>query len=265
MEIRNLHTSFYSGISGLVLPIPKYLFPAPYRDVSRLTYYATFFNSIEINSSFYKIPMAATVSKWVNSVNENFKFTFKLWKGITHTKDLDFKKSDVEFFFKSVNNAKDKKGCLLIQFPPGSGRGNIGQLEKLLKCVSKINIKDPWNVAVEFRNRSWYHEDVYDLLEFYKATMVIQDIPKSATPRINHPVDFIYIRFHGPSGNYRDSYSDDFLSEYAGYIKEWIGEGKTVYVYFNNTMGDAFKNSEFLNRLIYSKARLKNIRKEKSA
>jgi uncharacterized protein YecE (DUF72 family) len=209
--------------------------------------------------------MAPTVSKWANSVNENFRFTFKLWKGITHNKGLDFKKSDVEYFFKSVNSVKGKKGCLLIQFPPGLGKEGIGQLKKLLKCVSKINIKDHWNIAVEFRNKSWYHEDVYELLEFYKAAMVIQDIPKSATPMIDHQNDFIYIRFHGPSGNYRGSYSDDFLSEYAGYIKEWIGESKTVYVYFNNTMGEAFKNSEFLNRLIYNKGRLKNIRKRKSA
>ena len=57
----------------------------------------------------------------------------------------------------------------------------------------------------------------------------------------------MYVRFHGPTGNYRESYVDDFLYEYASYINEWIEEGKTVYVYFNNTMGDAFNNLKYLN------------------
>jgi uncharacterized protein YecE (DUF72 family) len=88
-------------------------------------------------------------------------------------------------------------------------------------------------------------------LELHNAAIVIQDIPKSATPLIDHTTDFIYLRFHGPSGNYRDSYSDSFLAEYATYIKEWLEQGKTVYAYFNNTMGEAFQNIQTL--INYSK------------
>ena len=62
---------------------------------------------------------------------------------------------------------------------------------------------------------------------------------------------FIYIRLHGPTGNYRDSYSPEHLNEYAAYIKEWMKEGKEVYVYFNNTMGDAFNNLKSLNSLLH--------------
>lgn len=241
---------FYSGISGLQLDIPKYLFPPPFEKASRLTYYASLFNSIEINSSFYKIPQAATIAKWAASVSENFRFTFKLWKGITHSKGLNFNNEDVAAFFKSIESVKDKKGCVLIQFPPSLGRANIVQLDKLLSCINETNITQNWKVAVEFRNKSWYHENVYELVNFHKAAIVIQDIPKSATPFLNHTSDFMYIRFHGPTGNYRDSYSEDFLSEYATYLNEWIEEGKTVYVYFNNTMGDAFNNLKTLNRLV---------------
>lgn len=74
--------------------------------------------------------------------------------------------------------------------------------------------------------------------------------PKSATPYLDHTSDFIYLRFHGPQGNYRESYAEDFLNEYATYIHEWMEAGKTVYVYFNNTMGDALKNLEALNGLM---------------
>lgn len=240
---------FYSGLSGLQLPIPKYLFPPPYENASRLTYYASFFNSIEINSSFYKIPQSGTVSKWAASVPDHFKFTFKLWKGITHNKGLNFNDEDVVAFFNSINSVNQKKGCLLIQFPPGLGREYTIQLEKLLSCIDEANSTHGWKVAVEFRNKSWYHQDVYDLLDFYKAAIVIHDIPKSATPLLNHTTDFLYIRFHGPTGNYRESYSEDFLKEYASLIYDWIDEGKTVYAYFNNTMGDAFQNLETLNDL----------------
>ena len=84
LEMETLQADlFYSGLSGLQLNIPQYLYPPPFENASRLTYYASLFNSIEINSSFYKIPKAATVAKWAACVPENFKFTFKLWKGIT--------------------------------------------------------------------------------------------------------------------------------------------------------------------------------------
>lgn len=241
---------FYSGLSGLQLPIPKYLFPPPYENVSRLTYYATFFNSIEFNSSFYKIPRAVTVAKWAASVPDNFRFTFKLWKGITHNKGLDFNEEDVHAFFDAINAVNEKKGCLLIQFPPSLGKVYLGQLEHLLRCIKEVNAANAWKVAVEFRNTSWYEEEVYDLLDYYKAAMVIQDIPKSATPFLNHKSDFMYLRFHGPSGNYRESYTEDFLREYASLLQEWMEEGKTVYVYFNNTRGDAFDNLLSLNGLI---------------
>lgn len=246
----NSHTGLYSGLSGLQLPIPKYQYPSPFENASRLTYYGSFFNSIEINSSFYKIPQPATVAKWAGLVGDNFKFTFKLWKEITHTKHLLFKEEDVHTFFKSINAIGEKKACLLIQFPPSIGINHFPQVEKLLDCINEIDPAHKWKIAVEFRNKTWYQESVYELLKFYNAAVVIQDNVKSSTPMISQETDFIYVRFHGPSGNYRGSYSVDFLNEYAIYINEWIEEGKTVYVYFNNTMGDAFRNSGFLNSIL---------------
>lgn len=243
--------SFYSGLSGLQLNITKNLYPPPFENASRLTYYASLFNSIEINSSFYKIPQAATVTKWAASVPADFKFTFKLWKVITHGKGLIFNEDDVSHFLKAINSVKDKWGCLLIQLPPSSGNEYIVQLEKLLSCIRRID-NNHWNLAIEFRNKSWYDISTYNLLLSYEAAVVINDIPKSTTPRMDHKSDFIYIRFHGPTGNYRDSYSDEFLNEYATHISEWIEEGKEVYVYFNNTMGDAFNNLKTLNSLLNS-------------
>jgi len=244
------HKKFYSGLSGLQLPIPKYLFPPPYENVSRLTYYASFFNSIEFNSSFYKVPQPGTVTKWAASVPDEFRFTFKLWKEITHNKFLNFNEEDIPVFFRSINAVKSKKGCLLLQLPPGCGRENIHQLEHLFICIMESNPLQEWKIAVEFRNTSWYHEDVYDLLNLYKAALVIHDIPRSATPLSGPTSRFLYIRYHGPTGNYRGSYSEDFLRESAALIKEYTDEEKTVFAYFNNTMGEAFDNLKMLNACV---------------
>lgn len=242
--------SFYSGLSGLQLDLPKYQFPAPFQNATRLEYYASQFNSLECNSSFYKIPQPATIARWSTSVPAHFKFTFKLWREITHSKPFIFNPDDVALFFNAINQVQQKKGCLLIQFPPSLDINGIRQLRKLLDITQEVNVRQEWKLAVEFRHKSWYHESVYDLIDEHKASVVIHDIPRSATPLLNHTADFIYIRFHGPTGNYRGSYSTEFLNEYATYIHEWLEDGKEVYVYFNNTMGDAINNLRSLNRLL---------------
>ena len=243
--------NFYSGTSGVVLPVPnKTLFPPEFQDKSRLTYYASLFNSVEINSSFYKVPMAATVAKWADSVPDNFRFTFKVWKEITHSKKLIFKPEDVYHFMKVIDHAGDKKGCLLVQFPPSFKIADRLQFEKLLITIQDANQEQGWKVVLEFRDRSWYNEDVYDIISHYNMGIVVHDKSSSASPLLEPATDFVYLRFHGPGGNYKGSYSDDFLYEYAQYIKEWQEDSKCVYVYFNNTMGDAIQNLMTLNGFI---------------
>jgi uncharacterized protein YecE (DUF72 family) len=245
----------YCGLSGLQLPIPKYKFPPPFEQSSRLTYYSSIFNSIEVNSSFYKIPKLATVAKWADTVPEGFAFTFKLWKGITHVRGLMYNKEDIFSFFESINAVGEKKGSLLIQLPPGITANSLSQLHQLLSYIKEADATESWKLAVEFRHSSWYNENTYSLLKIYCSAVVIQDIPKSSTPDLDHTLDFMYIRFHGPAGNYRDGYTGEFLDEYADYIHEWISEGKTVFVYFNNTMGDAFDNAITLNKKIRESCR----------
>jgi uncharacterized protein YecE (DUF72 family) len=243
--------NFYSGTSGLVLPVPnKSLYPPEFQDKSRLCYYASLFNSIEVNSSFYKVPQASTVKKWVNDVPDNFRFTYKLWRNITHNKPLLFNPADVERFMQVIDAAGDNKGSLLIQFPPGITIASAAQLKQLLESIRDANPAHGWDVAVEFRHPSWYKDNIYTMLDNYEAGMVVQDMPKSLTPMIDMPTAFVYLRFHGPNGGYRGSYADAFLYEYAGYIKDWLADGKTVYAYFNNTMGDAINNLATLNNYV---------------
>jgi uncharacterized protein YecE (DUF72 family) len=231
----------YTGTSGLVLPVAKALYPQEFEGKSRLAYYSSLYNSIEINSSFYKLPMANTVRRWADDVLDGFRFTFKLSKTVTHIKSLDFNKEDIGLFINTINHAGDKKGCLLIQFPPGL-QNHFSRLNELLEEVRECDPDNTWKIAIEFRHMSWYKENVYRLLEVYKASIVMHDLPASAPPADEYESDIVYLRFHGPGGKYRGSYEEDFLSEYAGYINDWKRSGKTVYVYFNNTMGDALNN-----------------------
>lgn len=238
-------------MSGLVLPVAnKQAFPPEFQDKSRLNFYASLFNSIEINSSFYKVPMASTVRKWTAEVPQHFRFTFKLWREITHNKGLVFSMADVEKFMRSINEAGNQKGCLLVQFPPSLKIDSIHQLEHLLTALNLHNSEQLWKIAVEFRHLSWYNDTINSILQQYNMGLVIHDMPKSAPPLKVLAGDFVYLRFHGPNGDYRGSYPDDFLYEYAQYIQEWQSEGKIAYVYFNNTMGDSVKNLMSLNRYV---------------
>jgi uncharacterized protein YecE (DUF72 family) len=239
----------YSGTSGLLIAIPKRDFPPEFQDKSRLAYYALQQNSIEINTSFYKLPLAATVAKWADMVPDDFKFTLKLWKEVTHNKGLLFKEEDVNRFMHIADQAGDKKGSILVQFPPSLTISAAPQLAELLTSINQANDLK-WDIAVEFRHKSWYEEDTFDLLREKRAGLVLQDMPASVSPTITTSDEFVYLRFHGPDGMYRGSYGDGILYEYSMYIQEWEQEGKTVYVYFNNTAGDALQNLETLKRYL---------------
>jgi len=236
----------YSGTSGLQISMPKRDFPAEHQNNSRLAFYALHENSIEINSSFYKLPQAKTIARWLAEVPGQFRFTFKLWKEITHKKGLLFNSDDVQRFMEVIDLPESGKGCLLVQFPPGLQVNAQPQLLELLQILDNFN----WPLAVEFRHPSWYRDPVFELLNQHRAAMVIQDMPKSATPIVLTSDDHVYLRFHGPSGNYKGSYNESFLREYAGYIYDWQQEGKIVYAYFNNTAGAALQNLHFLKRCL---------------
>jgi uncharacterized protein YecE (DUF72 family) len=236
---------YRSGTSGLVLPVPnKQSFPPAYRDKSRLTYYSSLFNSIEINSSFYKVPKGNTVKKWTTEVPPAFVFTYKLWQGITHVKGLAFNPEDVLNFMSVINEAGRHKGCLLVQFPPSLTIDGFSQVESLLSLITD------WKVALEFRHPSWYISETFELADEYGASVVLHDIPKSRNTRLNNKADFVYLRFHGPAGDYKGGYTPAQLEQHAIQIKEWMKAGKEVFVYFNNTIGDAIINLMDLNALI---------------
>ena len=239
---------FRSGTSGLVLSEPNKLhFPEEFRDKHRLIYYASKFKSVEINSSFYKIPLCRTYRTWSEMVPEGFQFTVKLWQGITHEETYD--PSDLERFFTAINCLADKKGCLLIQFAAKT-KMDFSGFDRLMENIRMLDPDETWRLAVEFRHAQWYARVIYEILDEYNASMVLHDMPKCIPPELNKKADFVYLRFHGERGDYRGSYSLPDLSERANKIRCWMEQGRDVYAYFNNTIGDAVSNLQTLNTLV---------------
>jgi uncharacterized protein YecE (DUF72 family) len=244
--------AFFCGTSGLVLGVPnKQAFPEEFRGGTRLEYYASLFNSIEINSSHYKIPQRATFAKWADLAPAGFRFSVKLWQGLTHEPGLHFIPMEVDRFMYAAAGLSSKKGCLLVQLPPRAKADRAGQLERLLERISVAGEghgnegytgEGQWRIAVEFRDRSWYITDTAILLERYGAAGVIQDMPASNLIEPMGNTSFVYKRYHGLDGDYRGGYPDDLLRGEAEKINYWLRDGKDVYVYFNNTIGDAYQN-----------------------
>jgi uncharacterized protein YecE (DUF72 family) len=121
--------------------------------------------------------------------------------------------------------------------------------------MSALRDHDPeglWNIALEFRYPSLYVDQVYERLEEFGHSLVIHDKGTAASPLNIIGPAFVYLRFHGTEGNCRGSYAAEILYEYTTYIREWLDEGKQVYVYFNNTMGNLHANLDMLSRFVRS-------------
>ena len=247
-------SQFYIGTSNVVIPGNKLSFPKKFRQVSRLHYYSHLFSSVEINSSFYKTPQKATFQKWASDVTDDFRFSIKLSREITHAKKLAYDKSVLEDFLNKATGIAEKKGCLLIQFPGSLDISQFTNVETLLEdCLQFDEVG--WPIAVEFRNPGWYISETYELLNQYKAALVIQDFPKAPETALHTNAPHIYLRFHGERGSYRGSYTNAELSGWSRQIRAWIKSGKTVYSYFNNTIGDAFHNARLLQQLASKSAK----------
>lgn len=241
---------FRIGTSGIALPGSKESFPADFQLQSRLSYYASLFNTLEVNSTFKKIPRTATFEKWALDVGPDFQFTLKLWKEITHVKKLSIDFTNINTFVDASKHIGNKKGCLLLQFPASITAEYFSTAEEILLKLKELTIELNWRKAVEFRSLTWHNELTFDLIQKYEATLVLHDMPKSANLIPNEKLPFYYFRFHGAKGDYRGSYDNSFLEEQADKIRNALGNGKDVYAYFNNTMGDAFENAISLKSMV---------------
>jgi len=238
--------NIWIGTSNIVIPGNKQSFPQPYNSKSRLHYYAFLFDTVEINQTFYKLPKPSTFERWAAEVRDDFKFTVKLTRDVTHVKNLQANLDLIDTFLYAANRLQDKKGCLLLQFPGKITLEYFNEVEAILEKIDAADETGQWKKAVEFRHMSWYTGETYEMLDRFNAALVIHDMPKSKIIENYTAAPFVYMRFHGMAGDYKGSYPDDILQQKAKQIINWAKEGKEVYVYFNNTIGEAFNNARSL-------------------
>jgi len=192
--------------------------------------YASVFDTVEINNSFYRLPEAATFAKWAAAAPARFLFAVKASRFLTHMKKLKDPDEPVARFFERARALERHMGPVLYQLPPNF-KLDGDRLEHFLQVLPR-DVRH----AVEFRDPSWYSPDVFARLERHGVALCLHDMRGSATGRLRVG-PFVYVRFHGSSGRYDGSYPDDRLERWAGWLREQVAAGSDVYAYFNNDVG----------------------------
>jgi uncharacterized protein YecE (DUF72 family) len=216
----------YIGTSGWVYTHWQGLFyPAKTPAKDLLQYYAGEFRTAEINNSFYKLPTLDTYRSWAEQVPEDFVFAVKASRFLTHMKKL---KDPLEPWTNVITHAAElgpRLGPVLLQFPE-RWQKNLPRLEEFFDMASAQIIRP--RIAVEFRNQSWFDDDVYSILEKYGAALCIADSDRFVREdRLT--ADFTYMRFHGRGQLYATSYTNDFLEHEAKNMKRLMAKGIDVY------------------------------------
>jgi uncharacterized protein YecE (DUF72 family) len=198
-------------------------------------------NLLEVNSTFYRLPGPKQIESW-NAFPERVEFVFKMSKYVTHLKRLNDCKEAVDKFLSSLDGIKSRTKGFLVQLPPtfAYNTTNMARLEMLWQYMPK-NLVD---VFVEFRNPSWFNQEVYGFFKRKKWVIVGTWIKKQAGGNYmgNMPgglylpgpktTDACYVRLHGSKG-FRGSYSSNELEELRNKILS--RDCKQNFVAFNNT------------------------------
>lgn len=208
-------------------------FPDDVRKKDLLRYYATHFDTTELNAPFYRTPTLEAVEAWRHSTPRDFCFAWKASRFITHWKRLTGKsKNSIELLETRLKKLGRKTGPVLFQLP-ARFRANRERLASFLKMLPKRH-----RYAFEFRDRSWYEPEIFDLLREHDVALCISDHGDAPAPW-EVTARHVYVRGHGPSGYYAGSYSDKTLREWARHIRRWRKQRKDVYCYFDNDQKSA--------------------------
>jgi uncharacterized protein YecE (DUF72 family) len=231
----------YKHWSGLFYP--KDIKPDKY-----LEYYITRFDCVELNSSFYNLPRETTVAGWTNRTPDTFRFCLKLSRFITHQQQLVNTEGALQKFFNVFEKMKDRLGPVLIQLPPGL-KYDVPLISNFFDLLKEQFAQ--YRFAVEVRNKSWINESFFGLLAQHGMAFVIADSGDRYPYYEAVTSSIVYLRFHGHEQLYASDYSDSVLSHYGEKIRDWLSDGREVWVFFNNDYyGFAVKNAERLSEII---------------
>jgi len=208
-----------------------------------LEQYATLFDTVEVNNTFYRLPLKSSVARWVEQTPPDFLFAVKMSRYITHVKRLTDLGAGVRRFYERIEPLvqSPKLGPVLWQLP-GTFRRDDGRLAGALAALP------PGRHCFEFRHASWFAPEVYELLRRRGAALVIGDHPQRPFQAHELTTEWTFIRFHYGSRGRNGNYSERELEEWAKRIQAWR-RNVDVYAYFNNDWrGYAVANARSLRR-----------------
>jgi len=217
-----------------------------------LSYYASRFDSVEVNYSFYRLPSAKTCEAWYELTPQRFCFAMKASRYLTHVKRLRDVREAWNTFLERVRVLKQKLGPILLQFPSNfrASEVNLEAVDEFLKYAVRTTSR---RLALEFRDQSCFGEEMMAVLRRHRAALVISHSSRYPVPEVEATSDFVYFRFHGPRKLFASSYSDTELHTWAKTIKGFLEKRRDVYAYSNNDSGGhAPRNAQALLRQLES-------------
>ncbi|MEO8416302.1 MAG: DUF72 domain-containing protein [Ginsengibacter sp.] len=221
----------------------KVFYPEGLAQSKWFQFYCEHFNTLELNVTFYRFPTEKSLQKWYNSSPENFKFSVKVPRLITHYKKMtDCEKLLGDFYNSMQNGLQEKLGCVLFQLPP-----QLAYSKEFLEKII-INANPAFKNVFEFRHKSWWNKVACQQLK--KSNIIFSGISYPNLPddviKINAD---LYYRLHGVPVLYKSSYTENFLEElFRDIQKQNVTD---AWIYFNNTWGSAaIENAKFLQNIL---------------
>jgi uncharacterized protein YecE (DUF72 family) len=218
-----------------------------------LRLYAQHFDTVEVNNTFYRLPLKTSVAKWVEETPPNFLFTVKASRYLTHIKRLADLEGGIARYYERIEPLvrSRKLGPVLWQLP-ATFRRNDDRLAAALAAFP------PGRHCFEFRHASWFTDAVYDLLRAHGAALVIGDRPEVRDFQTHEfTTDWTFVRFHYGSRGRRGNYSQSELEEWARRLEEWSDDVE-ILAYFNNDWEVfAVRNALWLKRRLERPSRVR--------
>lgn len=210
---------------------PFYPPSLPQRDW--LAHYATRFDTVEVNATFYRLPAAEVVAHWARVTPEGFVVAAKMSRFLTHVRRLRDPTEPVTRFFERAAALGPRLGPVLVQLPPDLPAAPE-RLAELLACWPTGR-----RLALEARHPSWFDDEVFDLLRAHDAALCLADRRGRPVGPVVRTATWAYVRFHEGRGSPWPSYGDAALRSWIRRITERWPAGADVFVYFNNDPGGA--------------------------
>lgn len=218
-------------------------YPEHLRSSDWFAHYAKVFHTVEINNTFYHLPEGSVFDAWRRQSPPSFLYAVKANRFITHMKKLKDPEEPLERFFAVVRRLRDHLGPILYQLPPHWGP-DVKRLNEFCRQLPRGLTQ-----VVEFRERGWLGDEVYDVLERHGVCLCVHDLLKRHPRRVTGPA--IYVRFHGAGAKYGGSYSRKRLCRWADWLREAAADGHEVYAYFNNDQqAHAVRNAQTLRGIL---------------